>query len=349
MAPIFKITDPKSDPRWNKFIDEHPQGTLYHLSAWSNVLSETFGYQPLGILMENQDSDQIKGVMPLMVINRPLYGKRVACLPMTTYCNNLIPDQFFPDAIKYIQNMYPNSCQIELKYLTPLENQPLVLQHECTYVDHIVELNKTPEEFYNTVFHKDMKRKIKKANKHDLKYRVATDIQELYNFYHLLMRVRKKHQLPPMPITFFKKMWELLRPKGLMFLHYIESDGEMVAAESVLQYKDTYHLEYGASKGSFHKLGANQMLFYETIKSAYKNGIKHIDLGRSHQSHKSLILFKERSGASPHPLHYYYHPDVPKNDVRKYDWLYKKFNWLHYSLPINLMDLEARLIFRFFG
>jgi len=39
-----KLIDPITDRRWDKFVESHPFGRVYHVSGWKRVLGKTFNH-----------------------------------------------------------------------------------------------------------------------------------------------------------------------------------------------------------------------------------------------------------------------------------------------------------------
>ena len=44
--PRPKLIADHEFPQWDAFITQHPNGTIYHHSAWKEVIEKTYGYQP---------------------------------------------------------------------------------------------------------------------------------------------------------------------------------------------------------------------------------------------------------------------------------------------------------------
>ena len=107
-------------------------------------------------------------------------------------------------------------------------------------------------------------------------------------------------------------MWSILKPDNFLVVPLIEYEGKVIAAATVLRFKDTHYLEYSASDPHYRQLCANQMLIWEVIKMAHGEGAKYFDFGRSSLRNRSLIDFKERWGAKKHQLQYYYYPEAKR-------------------------------------
>ena len=79
------IIDPIVDRRWDQFVSEQSNSTIFHTSAWAKVIEETYGYLPRYYVIENEFG-QFEAAIPLYYINSKLTGKRLICLPFSDYC-----------------------------------------------------------------------------------------------------------------------------------------------------------------------------------------------------------------------------------------------------------------------
>src|SRR5258705_9434794 len=97
-------------------------------------------------------------------------------------------------------------------------------------------------------------------------------------------------------------MWTFLRPLGLIEIPLIEIKGRIAAAAVLLKLGPRVHLEYSTCSQNFFRSGANQRLIWEAICKAHQSGARLFDFGRSVNSNRSLIVFKEQWGARPVPV-----------------------------------------------
>ena len=174
---------------------------------------------------------------------------------------------------------------------------------------------------------------------------MAESERDVQVFYDLHTAVRKKHGLPPHPYAFFRNMWTILYPKGLLLVPLLEYEGEVIAGAFTLRYRDMYHFEYSASRERHLNISPNQLLIWEIIKIACSEGATCLDFGRSSMLNHSLIEFKERWGAKRQALPYFYYPKENRfgNESSIARRMLTSVNRL---LPKPLLQLEGRLIYR---
>src|ERR1700704_6562978 len=80
--------DPVQDPRWERFVVNHPDGLIYHHPAWLSVLQREFG-QGLACLACEDEAGSLHGILPLSwtrglpLVPSVRTGRRLSSLPRT--------------------------------------------------------------------------------------------------------------------------------------------------------------------------------------------------------------------------------------------------------------------------
>lgn len=81
--------------------------------------------------------------------------------------------------------------------------------------------------------------------------------------------------------------------------------GTPLAAMLSLRHRNTVVYKYGCSDERKHNLGGVPFLFWNLIRESKAEGAEQLDLGRSDWDQPSLILFKDRLGATKSSLSYF--------------------------------------------
>jgi len=348
MEAQLKLIDPAVDKRWDAFVDSHPKGSIYHSSVWSRVLERSYGYTPSHLAFEEVGSGRLVGVIPFQLIKSRLTGKRLVSLPLTSYCERLFPESGLEQLVGFVYRYYPDIDYLELKLAQNIEHPGIGLLRQSSFATHILALDPAPELLFKSFHSTSVRQRIRRAERNNLKLRVADQAEDMGTFFRLYRSVRKKHGLPPQPYIFFKNMWCYLKPKELMSLLLIEFGETIVAAAIVLRSRETLHFEYSASDHRFLKLCPNQKLIWESIKMGCRENLKYFDFGRSLLTHRSLIEFKERWGAQELDLVYYYYPVVKGVDSEN-GFGRKLLSIINRGLPGPLLQLEGRLLYPHLG
>lgn len=341
----LRIVNPDQDKRWNEFVIHNPKGTIYHHSDWGKVLQSTYNHKIIHVALENTLTGDFEGATPFMLVKSKLTGNRLVSLPFTSYCDPLAEKDNFKIILNFILENYSDLSYIEVK---TTKNTDLMVsdsfKRESSYVTHIINIEDSLDNLFKSFHKTSVQQRIKRAERENLKFRVADQEDDLKKFYHLESEVRKKHGLPPPPYRFFRNMWRILKPKDLFLVPLVEYKNKVIAGAVLLKSKNTYHFEYSASDQRYLKLCPNQKLIWETIKIARSDGAKYFDLGRSSLRNHSLIKFKERWAARGLILNYYYCPSKLLDTEKGFKRLI--LERINTYLPIQLLKLEGKLMYR---
>jgi CelD/BcsL family acetyltransferase involved in cellulose biosynthesis len=337
----LQIVDPQTDQRWDDYVQMHPEGLIYHHSAWLQVLVSSFGYQPYYLAVHNGSPGEFQGVLPLMMAGSKISGLRLISLPFTSHCTPLLGGLDLAELVGFLARQCPGLGYLELRFLGAA--RPML--ESCTdYVTHTLDLGPGPESLFKRFHPTSIRQRIKRAERNGLKFRLAETESDLKQFFKLHIDVRKKHGLPPHRYAFFSNMWRILKPKGMLLLPLVEHDGRIVAGATVLRFRDTFIFEYSASDQAWLHLGPNQLLIWEVIKLACSQGATVLDLGRSAVTHSTLIEFKSRWGALTKVLTYSFYPKARRLNSR-HGLARRMLGSINRLLPNRLLQLEGELIY----
>jgi lipid II:glycine glycyltransferase (peptidoglycan interpeptide bridge formation enzyme) len=141
-----------------------------------------------------------------------------------------------------------------------------------------------------------------RAGREALRYEEGRSERLLDQFYNLMVLTRRRHRLVPQPRSWFLN---LVSGIGEMLKIRVASKfGRPVAAILTLRHRDTLVYKYGCSDPSFSNLGGMQLVLWEAIQEAKREGLALFDFGRSDSDNSGLISFKDRWGAKRSEITY---------------------------------------------
>ena len=346
MGYRIETINPSTDKRWDDFVRNHPKGSVYHHSAWINLIEATFPYRTHCYAKKKKKTERFKGLLPFMASSGLLKKGHLVSLPYAAYCDPLLPTGKLGESLEYVIRNQPGGTQVELKLSTDLEDIPLSFKKESTYVNHSIDLSGDINTLFDNLHKSCIRRKIKTAQKHELMFCFSDCEEDIKKIYDLLLSMRKTKGLPPHPYKFFFNMWKLLGPLKMFFAPYVTYQNKVIAAAIVLKFKDSIYYEYGASDPAFKNLGSNQYLLWEIMKFGHENGAQVFELGRTHSENDSLVEFKDRWGSVKSDLTYCYYPKG--TGIKKTNDALKAFGMtLNKRLPESILRFEGEFLFRF--
>ena len=83
MSLIVRYLSAEDEPAWDDYVQNHVQGSPFHLIAWKRSIEQTFRYRPYYLLA--RDGSRIEGVLPLFLIRNLMIGKALISTPFAVY------------------------------------------------------------------------------------------------------------------------------------------------------------------------------------------------------------------------------------------------------------------------
>ena len=83
--------------QWNDFLQQHPQGSYYHLYEWSDINAQALKNPSFNLIA--RDGARIRGVLPLTLVASPLFGRVLCSMPFVNYGGPVADDPAVTDAL----------------------------------------------------------------------------------------------------------------------------------------------------------------------------------------------------------------------------------------------------------
>lgn len=186
-----------------------------------------------------------------------------------------------------------------IRFHSLLDNVNLCEKQMTTFFDRntvAIETGVSEEEIWNTQISSKNRNMIRKAEKNGLTYKAEYNFDSIDEFIELYNATMSRLQADE--FYFFDKKYyqyfiENLSNKS--FLGTIRKDGVLICA-ALFMYSEHYgHYHLEGSNHGYSKLGANNLLLWETAKEFHKLGVKYFHLGGGYNSDpdNSLLKFKQ--------------------------------------------------------
>lgn len=339
--------DPLCDPRWKDLVENHPQASVFHSTAWLSSLRTVYGYEPVVLTTCPPGSDLTNGLV-FCRIKSWLTGWRFVSLPFSDHCEALVDRPEELDAmLLHLREAVDNGKwkYLEIRPVAHRQNSSLGLETSLTYQFHRLDLRKSTPELFRD-FHKDcVQRKIRRAEREGLKYEEGNSEDFLQKFYGLILTTRRRQHLPPQPLAWFRA---LVSAFGNHLKVRIASQGDLpVAGILTLRHNRRMVYKYGGSIASLNKLGGMPLLFWKTIQEAKDLGLEELDFGRSDSDNLGLITFKDHWGANRTELKYWTYPVRPR--VPQKPWQKALARHLVQVTPDLVLEGVGTLLYKHIG
>jgi hypothetical protein len=340
--------DPLRDPRWQEFLFRHSKASVFHTAGWLEALRCTYGYETFALTTCAPDRELENGVV-FCRIDSWLTGRRLVSLPFSDHCEPLVDS---PEVLQELLNSLEHESEkenfryIQIRPLNPIAERQSNFGQGERFWFHKIDLRPTLKELFDN-FHKDcVQRKLRRAERENLSYEEGCSEILLKKFYDLLLRTRRRQQLPPQPLKWFRSVLRNLANGAK--IRVASKDGRPVASILTLSYKNVLVYKYGCSDASQHQVGGIQHLFWCTIRKAKEDGILEFDLGRSEYNNQGLVTFKDRWGSMRSTLTYWSCPPQRPYGVDS-KWTTRVAKQILSRAPNTLLTVAGNLLYRHVG
>ncbi len=348
------------DPRLGPFIATHPSATVYHQQAWLQSLAAEYKQELVMLACENAEK-RILGVFPLIrtrglpiPVGGNLSKARLASLPRTPVSGPLatsseISRMLLSYAISRVSEK--PGVLLQIKTEGPLLDG-LVDGFSGTAwrKSFVVPLPEDPAKFQ---LDSRVRKKVNKAQRLGLQVRMTSSEEDMRKWYVLYLRTMRRVVVPPRPLRLFLALQKYMEPLGLMKTMMVERhvDGQTVAVagQVFLMSNKRVCCAFPASPSENFHLNPNELIHWEGIQWAMKNGYREYDIGETPTNDTTLAAFKLKWGAEPRLLYRYYFPqDSAANaDSSKLSTHQELLGWCWRHMPLYVTTLVGDLIYSY--
>ncbi|MDF2500018.1 MAG: hypothetical protein K0Q77_732 [Anaerosporomusa subterranea] len=280
------------------------KGTIFHSTAFRQILLESFGYHcAYQAILDQQD--QICALLPL-IAGRNLGLKSVAvAMPFVNYVDICADSEaarrFALESLPALREQYHfNYLELRLKtqnwdspgWTSNLENYTFVLPLSADE-EQVLSLS-TPS-------NRNHVRKVYRNNW----FTVSFDPGHLDAFYQVYCKRMKQLGSPAPDIGFFKRFFDYL-PDQAYLLSVLDRETEQVVGGMLLLTSpgdQTLYYPYGANLVEYNNKYLNNFMYWEAVRFGIRQKLNYLDLGRS-QIGAGTYTYKEQWGAAAEQLNY---------------------------------------------
>lgn len=341
---IFLQLNPNiSRQEWEDYVFNHPDGNVYHLPAWEEVLEESFNYKPFYLFAKNSQQ-KLCGILPLFQIKSILTGNRLIALPFSYICGPIADSSSIEQALfKKAKEMYLTlkADYLEIRTISSKAINWNVSNYFSTYR---LKLSKDPQELFKKFHRESVRKAIHKAKKRGLIIIQDNSLKSLKIYYQLNLINKSDLGTPAHPFFFLEKISQKI-PKYFR-LYLAQIDHKYIAGLINFSYKKTVIAVYGASDKRYLKYNPNNLLIWQAIEDACREGYEIFDFGRTAQDNFNLINYKKRWGAEEQKLYYYYPQKITKLSHERRGFKYKALTNIWKKIPLTFSGKLSNFLYK---
>jgi hypothetical protein len=298
----MRILDPIHEPVWDNVVTLHRDANCFHTSAWAKVLHQTYGHRPF--YLQFSCGRRLAALIPLMEVRSPFTGRRGVCLPFSDACEPLV---FDPEVIELVKDRLIRFAQERRwRYLEIRGGKFFRVASNSVpqFYGHRLDLRSGAEEVLGR-FASPVRRGLRKAERSGVSAAVLRNRQAIADFYRLHLQTRRRHGLPPQPVSFFLNIYEYIIKPGLGFVALAQRGSRPIAAAVFFRFGKNALYKYGASDKKFQELRANNLVMWQGIQFLARNGAEKLHFGRTECENDGLRRFKLSWGTKEEIIDYF--------------------------------------------
>ncbi|MBF89724.1 MAG: peptidoglycan bridge formation protein FemAB [Candidatus Marinimicrobia bacterium] len=284
--------------QWNEYVDNHENGTFFHLAEWAGLIKDVFSHIPRYILAKNSKTGDVLGVLPLVEQKSKLFGHSLISTPFCVYGgaiahNDSIREALENKALEIGQKLSVD--YVELRYKAEVYNKNFDrFCHHSTFGGLI------PDGRDNILagVKKKQRANIRHSFKKALDIRIDDDAETAYDVYSESVRNLGTPVFHP---QYFPSLFKHFGNKVNVLT--VERNGKPVSSVLSFYYKDEVLPYYGGGTTSARTLKSNDLMYFELMCHAHQRGCQYFDFGRS-KDDSGAFKYKATWGMQPEPLHY---------------------------------------------
>jgi FemAB-related protein (PEP-CTERM system-associated) len=283
---------------WDGFVRAQPGWTHFHLSGWRDVIADVHGHDS-PFLCARDDDGKLAGVLPLVRVASPIFGRYLVSMPYVNYGGPLGTSGAVQAMVRAASAMASaeNGTLLELRsrYELPV---PLRVSHRK--ITCVLDLPNSDSGAVWRTFDTNVKRRVRRAQKAGITLAFGPD--QLGPFYTVFSRHMRDLGTPAQPRLLFERIVEAF-PRDVTFgCAYLGT--QPIATIAGFRWGDEFEVTWASALKEHKELAANMLIYWGFMERVAAEGVRSFNFGRCTPG-SGTHRFKRQWGARDEPLWWY--------------------------------------------
>ncbi|GGC99066.1 FemAB family XrtA/PEP-CTERM system-associated protein [Aquisalinus flavus] len=341
-ASQVRRAQPSDLRAWNAYVMAHPDSSFFHRFEWGRVIGQTYGHEAV-FLMAHAPAGDIKGILPLVHVRSPLFGRALISTAFTVGGGVLADDAAAESALIAAAQALGEERGVDYVELRGGSPAPGWQTKDATYAGFVADIAADEEQNLSSIPRKkraDVRKGIKAAQAGELAVTREGDVETFYALYAESVRNLGTPVLPR----------RLIENLGAAFgddmdVALVRAAGTPVAGLVSFYHQGTVMPYYGGASPAARALHAYDYMYWAQMRHAAGRGCARFDFGRSKVG-TGAYDYKRHWGFEPQPLAYHYYlvkaDDVP--DINPNNPKFRLLTSVWSKLPLSVANRLGPLI-----
>lgn len=311
MAIWITELDNRSIDAWDRYVDTHPQGTLFHTVLWRDAVTESYGHESR-YLMAWRDKALV-GVFPLTRVNSHLAGSILVSVPYAVYGGTLADDDEAHRALLDHAVALAERKRAQWLDIRSVDPQWPELPVVKRYVTFRKQLPDDPQRVLAELPRKARAAARQARDRHGLSARFDDrDVDIVWSLYSQSMRRLASINYPS---RFFRSLIERTGSSDQAevagrvghLVQVVTHEDRPIAGLISFIYRGTMMPYFAGYDERYERCHPNNFMYLAAMEAGAAMGCRDFDFGRTRIDNTGSYNFKKFQGFEPSPLHYQYY------------------------------------------
>lgn len=306
-----------ADPRWDRYVRTHPEGTLFHLEGWRRAVQTTFRHEPMYLLATR--GDDTVGVLPMFLIKSRIAGRILVSVPYAVGGGIIADDEQAAWMLFEAAVGIATDRRVRVLDMRSARAQVPGLPIDDRYVGFTRRLPDRPEDVLAWLPRKARAAARNGRDKFRLEARFGDEHSD--DVWRLYTRNMRRLGSINYPRRFFHALADAF-PRNHSTLAVFR-DRRMVAGVLSYRFRDTLMPYFVGAAEEARRCSAANFAYLTVMQRAVAEGCRVFDFGRSRVDNAGSYDFKRFHGFEPTPLQYQHYappgeqqPDLSPSNPR---------------------------------
>jgi len=305
---------------------------IYHTTAWHQFLKQVFSWN-VNFFCIYQDRELVF-ILPYVNKFRQNLKRYKISLPFSHHVIPLVKPEFAESLEFFYEMIAVPTRRLEIHSKINSSKLSFDAKNYITQIDfgHI----ENQQDLFKKLDYKSVRYMINRAEKNHIVIDKTPSLKNMDFFYELECETRRRQGAPIYPHNFFRQLYECCHAHLSIIIAFFEN--KPVSGAIFFHNKNNTVYGYAASVSdkNIKKLGINEIVLWEALKSSYLKGDEFFDFGTTPVHHTGLRKYKEKWGAESILQEYSYSATQPNHidsQIARDGKIAKLASWIFSNLP----------------
>lgn len=328
MTLRVELASPGS-PDWDPFVASAAGATHCHLLGWRDVIARVHGHQT-PYLVARDAAGAVQGVLPLVRVASPLFGRFLVSMPFLNYGGPLGSDPavraLAAEAVRLGREARAGLVELRSRRALPLD---LPVSHRKITV--VLDLVPGDPEKVFAAFKGKLRSQVRRPQKEGVTVRFGPG--EVEPFYRVFARHMRDLGTPAQPRALFEVMAAVFGERAWFGCAYLND--EPIAGGCGLVFNGEFEMIWASALTAHNAISPNMAVYWAFMERAAAERLTAFNFGRCTPG-TGTHRFKQQWGSRDEPLFWYQHAEgvaaTPSPDDAAYAWGPRL--WKHLPVPV---------------